>query len=65
MELFILEGGFRGGLRSKAFLIEAFERSLAFKLGYYLWGADIWFGRVPMVKSMILANVVVWVMLFM
>lgn len=32
---------------------------------YALWGNDIWFGSVPIIKTMIGANIVVWILLFL
>lgn len=29
-----------------------------------LWGFDIWFGDFPMLKLIILANIIVWLLLF-
>jgi hypothetical protein len=29
-----------------------------------LWGADIWINGVPVLKSLILANIIVWSILF-
>jgi hypothetical protein len=34
------------------------------KLGYILWGADLWVGFIPVCKSIVLFNIIVWVLLF-
>ena len=61
--LMIDNGWFMAGVRCKAIYISTMETSMLYKVGYYLWGADIWFGRVPVIKSLLLANIIVWVLL--
>jgi len=31
---------------------------------YFLWGFDLWYGPVPFAKSVILANLIVWTILW-
>jgi len=63
--LMVDNAGFIAGARCKAINVttRVAPASILYKVGYYLWGADIWFGRVPVVKSLLLANIIVWVLL--
>lgn len=56
-----LEQGFWDGVRTKAIRVRVLEKNIPFNLGYFLWGADIWLGKIPFLKSLILANGIVWV----
>lgn len=59
---------FREGMRRKAIQFTPWQNksSLRFKIGYYLWGLDIWIGKVPMIKLMVAMNlsslVLVWIL---
>jgi len=57
---------FRDGLKCKAVYIQCFTSKtlLSFKIGYWLWGMDIWINNVPVMKTIIIANIVVWLLLF-
>lgn len=35
-------------------------RKIGYCVTYWLWSADIWFGRVPLLKSLVAANILVW-----
>jgi hypothetical protein len=49
----------------KALLIKASGKmNLGFKIMWYLWSADIWFDNFPLLKFIILANVVVWIIMW-
>ena len=49
---------FRDGLRHKAVEITTTaEMSWQFKLGYYLWGMDVWCGNIPVLKVLIGVNI--------
>jgi len=41
------------------------EITTGYKIMWYLWSADIWFGRFPLLKFIVGVNVAVWVMLFL
>jgi hypothetical protein len=30
----------------------------------FIWGADIWLGNIPFMKSLILANIIVWAIMW-
>jgi hypothetical protein len=55
---------FRQGLRSKSiyFNPSIFDKDATtiFRIGYWIWGMDIWIGRVPMIKIMIGVNIIMW-----
>jgi hypothetical protein len=34
-------------------------------LGYYLLGCDIWIKKIPVIRSMILVNIVMWTIMFL
>lgn len=52
----------RDALRNKAIQFNACEKgdTIGYKVLWYLWSADVWFGRVPLLKSIVVANVLVW-----
>ena len=59
----------RDALRQKATVISNTtpfgEATLGYKILWYLWSADIWFGeKFPLLKFIMLMNVLVWVILF-
>jgi len=44
--------------------------TVGFRIVWVLWSADVWFSGVlpfpvPLLKSMVLCNVIVWIILFM
>lgn len=48
----------------KHFELRMYERPEGFRQWRnFLWGFDLWFGPVPVVKTVILANVIVWMVL--
>lgn len=58
----------RGALQCKALVISMKgikSMALSHRIIYALWGNDIWFGSVPIIKTMIGANIVVWILLFL
>jgi magnesium-transporting ATPase (P-type) len=34
------------------------------RLGYLLWGCDIWIGKMPFLKIILFCNIIVWIILF-
>jgi hypothetical protein len=60
--ILIINQTFKQGLRSKSIYFEPMipNGTFQFKIGYWLWGMDIWIGKVPMIKFMILANLIMW-----
>lgn len=52
--------GFKAGLKRYAivFSMPVGSSDIPFILGYLLWGGDIWIGKIPMIKLMILINIV-------
>jgi len=57
---------FRDGFRYRLMSIHPCVRDtpLKFKLGFALWGFDIFIWEVPVLKSLIAANVLVWMLLW-
>lgn len=39
--------------------------SLGFKILWYLYSADIWFGNFPLLKALVACNIAVWIILFL
>ncbi|MCK5548798.1 MAG: hypothetical protein KAI64_07265 [Thermoplasmata archaeon] len=31
---------------------------------YFLWGFDVWYGPVPLMKSVVVSNVIMWVLMW-
>ena len=58
---------FKQGLQHKAitFDLPFGSTTFMFRLGYCLWGMDIWIDKVPMIKLMIAANIVNMVVMWM
>lgn len=60
--------GWKQAFKDKAFCIKigsAFEElTLGYKIIWYLWSADVWFGNFPLLKFIVLVNVVIWIILF-
>ena len=51
----------RTALRMKAVQVSAGKgTTLGYKVIFYLWSADIWFGKFPLLKFIIVANIIVW-----
>lgn len=48
----------------KAVQFSAIGGTLGFRIGWYLWSADIWFGNFPLLKFLVGCNVLVWLILF-
>jgi hypothetical protein len=55
-----MEHTFKEGAKTKALYItnSISKETAPFKLGYYLWGMDIWIGNIPLIKMVILINVI-------
>ena len=51
----------KDAFRCKAICIEATRGSLGYRICFYLWSADIWFGNVPMLKCIVAINFLVWI----
>ena len=51
----------------RAFYIKINWKGLIREIGWLktLWGYDIFLGNVPFLKSLVLANVIVWLILFL
>jgi len=57
---------FRQGANCKAAYFQVdYKAKIPFKLGYLLWGLDIWVGKVPMIKLMIGANIINMVIMWL
>jgi hypothetical protein len=66
--ILLINQTFRQGLRTKSIYFEPTipdaQATISFKIGYWLWGMDIWIGRIPMIRFMLLANLIMWIILF-
>lgn len=51
-------------LRTKAVLFSAYAMPIKYKVAWYLWSADIWFGNFPLLKFVVGCNILVWLLLF-
>lgn len=54
----------KDGVKDKAMCINLIctsDSTIGYYITWWLWAADIWFGRVPMIKLILALNVVVWV----
>lgn len=54
----------KDAIRYKALLFHSeFEKdaSIGYKIVWYLWSADIWFGKFPLLKFIVGVNVVIWI----
>ena len=38
--------------------------TIGYRVFYYLWSADIWFGRLPFLKFIVAVNMLVWILQF-
>ena len=38
--------------------------TLGYRIIYYLWSTDIWFGKLPLLKLVLAVNIVVWILQF-
>ncbi len=38
--------------------------TVGYHICFYLWSADIWFGKLPLLKFILAVNVVVWILQF-
>lgn len=38
--------------------------SRGYRIAWYLWSADIWFGKFPLLKFILAVNIAVWVLQF-
>lgn len=65
-ELPIIIKQFKLGTNYKAIFIGASghietTKNIFTKLGYWLWGMDIFIGKIPMIKLMIFCNIIMWI----
>ncbi len=59
----------RDAFKYKALLFSCFvspmKATLGYKILWYLWSADVWFGKFPLLKFIVAANFIVWIILFL
>ena len=56
----------KDAFRRKAIVIQCnIPKPLGFKVLWYLWSADVWFGNFPLLKALVGCNIVVWIILFL
>lgn len=58
--------GWREGLKEKAISFESHpdapeDMTVGYRIVWYLWAADIWFGKFPLLKFILGVNVVIWI----
>ena len=60
----ICRKNWRVALSEKAVQFESthLEMTTGYRIAWYLWAADIWFGRFPLIKSLVVVNVVAMIL---
>lgn len=51
-------------INTKALLFRHIDGSIRFRIFWYLWSADIWFGNFPLLKFVVGCNILIWLALF-